>query len=270
MLKHFTESRIEKFVKWINNANEARAKGLLDSKMNQYDKAEEIITFYTFAPLELRENQKKLIENILILAEVKENVLGSVSLDFESQFKPPTGYLEWLNDEVNQHQIRYIRTLGRDNVKRGRRLEGNTHVDVVVESDNLLILIEVKFTSDIAHEIFFNPNRNQLARTIDVGISAAKKKGKKLVVLLCTPSEFYNKKSRLYYYKIQEYGDFNKMSEDIPWRPLKEIKEQLLKVAWIPLEEVIEIIYKNLNSPEIGQAKEFFAERKLQTKELKS
>ena len=106
-------------------------------------------------------------------------------------------------------------------------------------------------------------NRNQLARNIDVGISEAKKKDKQLVVLLCTPSEFYNKKSRLYYYKIQEYTDFNKISEDIPWRPLEEIKEYLLKIAWIPLEKIIEIIYQNLNLPELEEAEKFFAERNL-------
>ena len=121
----------------------------------------------------------------------------------------------------------------------------------------------MKFTSDISHETTFNPNRNQLARNIDVGISEAKKKGKQLLVLLCTPSEFYNKKSRLYYYKIQEYTNFNEISKDIPWRPVEDIKEHLLKVAWIPLEKVIEIVYQNLGLPKLLEAEKFFAERKL-------
>ena len=260
---NFTKARIQKYRTWIANANIARTKGLLDSKLNQYDKAEELITFYTFAPLELREDKKEVIENILKLADVNKTLDGSVSLGFEKQFNPPAGFLKWLNNEVSKHPINYIRKQGKEHVKRGRRLEANTHVDVVFESDNLLIFVEVKFTSDISHETTFNPNRNQLARNIDVGISEAKKKGKQLLVLLCTPSEFYNKKSRLYYYKIQEYTNFNEISKDIPWRPVEDIKEHLLKVAWIPLEKVIEIVYQNLGLPKLLEAEKFFAERKL-------
>lgn len=69
-------------------------------------------------------------------------------------------------------------------MERGRTLETNTHVDFFVETDSLLILVETKFTSDISGQTTFNPNRNQLARLIDVGISAIQEKSKKLVVLL--------------------------------------------------------------------------------------
>ena len=129
----------------------------------------------------------------------------------------------------------------KDRIKRGKPLETNTHVDTVIKTENLLILVEMKFTSDISTQTTFGSNRNQLARTIDVGISKAKKKGKKLVVLLCSPSEFYHKKSRFYYYKMQEYSDFHKIKQDICWRELEEIKECLLSTAWIPLEKVIKI-----------------------------
>lgn len=260
---NFSKARIRKYRTWVENANKARAKGLIDSKLNQYDKAEELITFYTFAPLELREDKKDAIEEILKLANVNELLEGSVRIGFERQFKPPAGYLKWLNKEVSRHPISYIRKQGKEHIKRGRRLEANTHVDVVFESENLLILVEVKFTSDISHEITFNPIRNQLARNIDVGIAEAKKNGKQLVVLLCTPREFYHKRSRLYYYKIQEYTDFNNVVQDIEWRPLEEIRKYLLKVAWIPLEKVIEIIYNNLNLAEVKEAEEFFMERNL-------
>jgi len=55
----FSKARIKKYRTWVVNANEARVKGFLDSKLNQYDKAEELITFYTFAPLELEKTRKK-------------------------------------------------------------------------------------------------------------------------------------------------------------------------------------------------------------------
>jgi len=114
--KHFTKARIKKYRTWVINANKARTKGLMDSKLNQYDKAEELITFYTFAPLELREDKKEVIENILRLANLNKSLEGSVSLDFEKQFKPPTGYLKWLNNEVTLHPINYIRKLGEEHV----------------------------------------------------------------------------------------------------------------------------------------------------------
>jgi hypothetical protein len=164
---------------------------------------------------------------------------------------------------VSKHPVRYIREQGKEHTKTGKRLEANTHVDVIIETENLLILVEIKFTSDISAQTTFDSNRNQLARTIDVGISEAKKKGKKLVVLLCSPSEFCHKKSRFYYYKMQEYSDFHKIKQDICWRELEEIKECLLATAWIPLEKVTKITYRNFSFSELEEAKRFFRERNL-------
>lgn len=262
--KYFTKERIRKFKDWIENANKAREAKSLGKKPNQYDKAEELISFYTFAPLELREDRKELVQEILRLANVDETVGEPISLGFERQFKPPEGYLKWLEKEVSRHPVKYIREQGKDHVERCRRLEANTHVDAVIETGNLLILVEVKFTSDIAPQTTFNANRNQLTRTIDVGISEVEEsKNKKLVVLLCSPSEFYHKKSRFYYYKMQEYSDFHKIKQDICWRELEEIKERLLATAWIPLEKVIKITYRNFSFSELEEAKRFFKERNL-------
>jgi len=260
---HFTAERIQKFRSWIENANKARKAGSLDERLNQYDKAEELITFYTFAPLELREDRKEVVEEILKLANVHESLEEPVNLSFERQFQPSRGYLKRLTKEVSRHPVRYIREQGKERVSKGKRLETNTHVDVVIEAKNLLTLVEVKFTSDISFETTFNPYRNQLARTIDAGISEVKNKGKRLVVLLCSPSEFYHKKSRLYYYKIQEYSDFGKIKEDICWREVEEIKEHVLAVAWVPLEKVIEIAYRNFSFPELDEVERFFVERNL-------
>lgn len=261
--KHFTEERIQKFKNWIGNASKARKANSLDVRLNQYDKAEELITFYTFAPLELRDDKKEIIQEILRLASVNEPIGEFADLGFEKQLKPLQGYLKWLTKEVSRHPVRYIRKQGKEHVNRGKRLEANTHVDAVIETKNLLIFIEVKFTSDISAETTFNPNRNQLARTIDVGIAEAKKKGKRLVVLLCSPSEFYHKKSRFYYYKIQEYSSSNRVEEDISWRDPRDIKENLLALAWLPLEKIIKIVYRDFDLPDIGEAERFFTERNL-------
>jgi len=261
--KHFTEGRIQKFRKWIQNANKARERNSLDARLNQYDKAEELITFYTFAPLELREDRKKVIEKILKLANVNKTVEDPVEIGFERQFRPPEGYFMWIDREAGKHPVKYVREQGKRHVDKGKPLETNTHVDAVIETKSLLIFIEVKFTSDISSETTFNTNRNQLARTIDAGISKAKKKGKRLVILLCSPSEFFQKKSRFYYYKIQEYSDFGKIKADICWREVEEIKKHVLAVAWVPLEKVIEIAYRNFSFPELEEVEKFFVERNL-------
>jgi len=63
-----------KYKNWVEKAKKARRTGSFDEKENQYDKAEELITFYTFAPLELRENRKDVVQEILKLANVHEPV----------------------------------------------------------------------------------------------------------------------------------------------------------------------------------------------------
>jgi len=262
--KHFTGERVQKFKSWIENANKARKSGSIGSKDNQYDKAEELITFYTFAPLELREDKRQVVQEILGFCGIVEPVEDPMTLAFEKQLRPPRGYLEWLTREVSKHPTRYVREQGREHAEAGEPLETNTQVDVMIEAKNLLILVEVKFTSDISSQTTFNVHRNQLARTIDAGISRLKKdNNQRLIVWLCSPSEFYRKKSRFYYYKLEEYTDLSKIKDDVGWRELAEIQKHLLSVAWIPLERVIETIYRNLDFPQSDEARTFFRERRL-------
>jgi hypothetical protein len=260
--KGFSKERIRKYNAWIENAQKATKSGSLEPKDNQYDKAEELITFYTFAPLELREDRRQIVQQILSLCGINEPVEGQMTLAFEKQLKPPEGYLDWLARKVSEHPIRYVREHGREHAEAGKPLETNTHVDVVLEAKNLLILVEVKFTSDISSQTTFNAHRNQLARTIDAGMSGLKKE-QRLIVLLCSPSEFYRKNSRFYYYKLQEYTDFSNIKDDIGWRELADIQKHLLSVAWVPLEKVIEVIFRNLGFPQLDEARAFFKERRL-------
>ena len=197
------------------------------------------------------------------MGNVHESLDEPVSLDFERLIQPPEGYLRWLAKEAEKHPLRYIRAQAREHVSKGKALETSSHVDVVLEDKDLLTWVEMKFTSDISPQTTFNNYRNQLARTIDSGIFMAEKKGKRLVVLLCSPSGFYRKRSRFYHYKLQEYADFNKIKDDIVWRELAEIQKYLLAVAWVSLEEVIEVIYRDRDLPQLLEAKAFFRERML-------
>jgi hypothetical protein len=84
--------------------------------------------------------------------------------------------------------------------------------------------------------------------------------------LLCSPSEFYQKRSRFFYYKIQEYSDFRKIEEDIGWRDIDKVRQCLLAVGWLPLEKVVDVIYRDFDSPDLDEAMSFFKERNLTLK----
>ncbi len=257
------EDRIKKLKAWVDNANSARDTNNLEAFPNQYDKAEELITFYTFAPLVLSLNRVGLTNHILGLAGISPFEENVVSVELERQFSPPAGYLQWLKKEVKNHPIRYIREKSADHLKTNKPLESRTHVDAFIETDKLLIFFEIKYTSDIAYSTTYNPYRNQLARLIDVGLEVAKCNGKEVLVLLSAPSALYERRSRFYFYKVQEYSDPLMIQRDIGWRTVSEIRDNLLAVKWIPLEELVSLLYKDFNHPDKKEAMEFFKERNL-------
>jgi len=261
--KHFHNrpNRFQKLKGWVEEANKTGDK--LDKKANQYYKAEELITFYTFAPLDLRSDKKDLVNEILRSAGVKETVESMNRISFEKLCQPPEGYLSWIENEVKKHPIKYVREQAKDHKKRRKPLETATHVDAVIETDNFVIFVEMKFTSDISVQTTFNPYRNQLARLIDVGISIAMEKSKKLVLLLFSPSLFFVNKSRFYSYKITEYSNYEEIQKDIGWREQHEIEKYVLAVAWVPLESLVKIMYQDFNHPDVEEAMSFFRERNL-------
>ena len=259
-----TQERVEKLRDWVQNADRVREnKDSSDKRANQYDKAEELITFYSFAPLALRKDRKEVFQNVLRLVNIKEDVDGKIELGFEKHFPPPKGYLKWLQKEVSNNPVKYVREQGQNHIEKNKPLETQTHVDALIESDNLVIFVEMKITSDISVQTTFNPYRNQLARLVDVGIQVAMEEGKRLIVLLCSPSAFFVTKSRLYFYKIKEYADYKEIYKDIGWRSQEDIEKYLLSVSWIPIEELIRIIYSNFEHSDKKEALDFFVERNI-------
>jgi hypothetical protein len=260
--KHFSPARVQKLQTWCKHADSARKSSNLDANANQYDKAEELITFYTFAPLLLSLNKVGLTNRILGLAGISPYEENVVCVGLERQFPPPEGYLHWLKNDVKNHPIQYIRQQASKH-EPNKPSESRTHVDAFIETDKLLIFFEIKHTSDIAHDTTFNPYRNQLARLIDVGLEVAKCSGKEVLVLLSTPSKLYESRSRLYYYKVQEYSDPLMIRRDIAWRTVSEIRDNVLAVKWIALEELISLIFKDFTHSDKEEAMKFFRERNL-------
>ena len=268
-----SEDRLRKLSAWVENANSARdatnQEANLEAYPNQYDKAEELITFYTFAPLVLSLNKVGLTNRILALAKVSAFEENVADVGLERQYRPPKGYLKWIKNDVKNHPVKYIREQASAH-KPNQRLESNTHVDASIETDKLLIFFEIKFTSDISHSTTFNPCRNQLARLIDVGLDVNEHNGKEVLVLLSTPRRLYEKRSRLYYYKVKEYADPAMIKEDIEWRNVSEIRDNVLAVTWIALEDLIEVLYRDFEHEDKKEAVEFFKERNLLPESLVS
>jgi hypothetical protein len=261
--------RLKKLNTWVDNSNLARTAANLDAYQNEYDKAEELITFYTFVPLVLSLNRVGLVNRILSLARVSPYEENVVDIALERQYKSPKGYLKWIKDEVKNHPVKYIRDQANAHAS-NQRLESNTNVDAFIETDKLLIFFEIKFTSDISYDTTFNPSRNQIARLIDVGLEVNEHNGKEVLVILSTPRRFFEKKSRLYYYKINEYTNPERIKEDIEWRSLSAIRDNVLAVRWIALEDLIAILYRDFEHKDKKDALEFFKERNLLSEVTKS
>ncbi len=257
-----SDNRIKKLEAWVARANSARETNNLEAYPNQYDKAEELITFYTFAPLVLSLNKVGLVNRILGLAGISAYEENVSSVGLERQYRAPEEYLLWLKDNVKTHPIRYIRKIAERHEPK-KPLESKTHVDAFIETDKLLILFEVKFTSDIAYSTTFNPARNQLARLIDVGLEWNKHNGKEVLVILSSPHSLYENKSRFYCCKVHEYSDPLVIQKDLPWRTVTEIRDNILAAKWIALEKLIGLLYENFVHPDKEQAIAFFKERNL-------
>jgi hypothetical protein len=267
-----SEARYEKYAEWVQTSNEARQGsrrvGYSFERANQYDKAEELITWNTFAPLLKmdKETKDKTISNILAggldrdLSEYLDEV--GFTVDFEREIPSPRSYLEHIQKAAVDHPVKYVREAAK-----GRSiLEGKTHVDVVFENSKMLVLGEVKFMSDIACQVRYDPVRNQLARLIDVGLSS--RRGKRLAVVIFAPEWGYNRKNRLYYYKVRDYRESpENIRADIPHRPIQELTDGLLGVGWIPLDRAASVIHKAAIDSGLEQKEgitSFYAERRIQ------
>ena len=98
--------------------------------------------------------------------------------------------------------------------------EGETHVDLTMETSNKLIFIEATYKADISKNTKHDPMRDQIIKNIDVGTWAAKKRGKEFhFVLLTLKSNMYSV-DKLQHYKsdpshiIDQIGSYRKDIND--------------------------------------------------------
>jgi hypothetical protein len=98
--------------------------------------------------------------------------------------------------------------------------EGESHVDLTIETSNKLIFIEAKYKADISKNTKHDPDRDQIIRNIDVGTWAAKKRGKEFHFVLLTLKANTYSVDKLQYYKsdpshiIDQIGSYRKDIKD--------------------------------------------------------
>ena len=98
--------------------------------------------------------------------------------------------------------------------------EGETHVDLSIETSNKLIFIETKYKADISKNTTHDPNRDQIIRNIDVGSWAAKKRAKAFYFVLLTLKTNTYSIDKLHYYKsnpsniIEKIGSYRRDIKD--------------------------------------------------------
>jgi hypothetical protein len=98
--------------------------------------------------------------------------------------------------------------------------EGETHVDLTIETSNKLIFIEAKYKADISKNTTHDPNRDQIIRNIDVGSWAAKKRAKAFYFILMTLETNTYSIDKLNHYKsnpsniIEKIGSYRRDIKD--------------------------------------------------------
>jgi len=149
------------------------------------------------------------------------------------EYFPPKEHDDWLRDRLQKSGVQKHR----DRAKIGRRLEGPTEVDLVIETPKSLTFIEAKYMADIDCQTSHDPRRDQIIRNLDVGSFQAGRLGKKFFFILLTPD--YYERSRLYWYKMQDYRENPEfIRERLPYLSI-DFRELSRSVGWILWKDVI-------------------------------
>jgi hypothetical protein len=151
------------------------------------------------------------------------------------EYYPPKEHDEWLRKRLKHSEMLRFR----ERAKVGKRLEGPTEVDLVIETPKILTFIEAKYTADIDCKTSYDPYRDQITRNLDVGSYQAEKGGKRFFFILLT-AEYYER-SRLFWYRMQEYmKDPDRIKERILYRSIN-FEELSKNIGWVLWRDIIEI-----------------------------
>ncbi len=227
---------------YFENESEKHFQDLLKKRNVSEEIDENILATHLFIALHKNGLLNKFLKKV-IKKELKEP-----KITFEKPYKCSEEYLTGIKKyfRMNPHYDIRIR-------RKGAPKEGKSWIDVVIEDEENLIFIEVKYLSDISSKTTFDFARNQIIRNVDVLLENANNKNPFFILL--TPSVFkndrYAKHSKLYSYKIEEYSDqiqgIKNMKRDsgLSSEKLKKIKG---KIFWATFEEDILSLLKDNNA----------------------
>ena len=192
--------------------------------LRQHDKDEPTLTFYLFAALYLSTRSFQDSARIIDLMTkayrdggLAERLAAFLSqsawekLFFEALSAPTDPIKQAVRDEIAGHPIAYIREVARSNPYVG--FEGETLFDAFIGDDparyrghgDIGVGIEVKFTSDISNDTTYSTHRNQIIRNLEVGNAHFDE----FHYLFIAPRQYWERRSRFYVYKMDEYRGEN-------------------------------------------------------------
>jgi hypothetical protein len=116
---------------------------------------------------------------------VLANVFGIVkNLSVDSALNP---WLERTTGNSKLHSRRWQFSFWEKQHRPVGLIEGNTEVDLVLDSEAWLIFVEAKMNAEASRGTRANPDRNQLVRNLDVGYRRAKEENKGFALIYVTP-----------------------------------------------------------------------------------
>jgi len=207
--------------------------------------SEDFLTWSAFRPLmDVKPLSKWLLpffqksfgsREIFQIADLDQAVLRFWHGRKTKEFYPPKEHDDWLRSRLQESGILRCR----ERAKLGKRLEGPTEVDLVIDTPKILAFVEAKYLSDIDCQTTYDPCRDQISRNLDVGSYQAEKQIKKSLFILLTPE--YYERSRLYWYRMQEcMKDPDRIKERLPYRSIN-FEELSKSIGWVLWRDIIEI-----------------------------
>ncbi len=254
------------------------------ARLRQFDKFEPAITYYLFAALAEATHGfadagpvSELLANAFpaeVATEMAQQIAhyGVAGLEFEGQIAPNRALREEVERRVSACPVAYTRRIAAE--RKGVRFESATRLDCFI-GDRLALGedagrapgtfglgAEAKFTSDIDDETTYSPNRNQIARIVEVGHQRCKQ----FYFLLIAPRSYRHARSRFYVYKMEEYQSptgVEALRRDILLPQTDDVLARWTRcMGWLDWEHVVEFLYPegrpraNWHSTESGCSKD--------------
>ncbi|TEU14167.1 MAG: hypothetical protein E3J21_16710 [Anaerolineales bacterium] len=171
--------------------------------------SEDAVTWSVFRLLERHFADQPWLLELLALAGCELAASGTPQVNFWEKGYPTQSRLLWLLDHVDNPRVAESQGAGEDpsrlrivrqNLAKYRQrvqagqirgkykwvLEGPTEFDALIRCPGLLIAVETKLYSDVATEVRWDKERDQIARVVDVGREVARQEDDDFCFLLIT------------------------------------------------------------------------------------